>query len=361
MTSPTFGGGVRVKGVADMQRNWRALAVAGATASALLAGTGAISQAVVPSTVPAVVPAEVPASEAVRVATFNVLKATNAKGVRSWKKRRVALKRTLRVKKPDVLMVQEASTKKWKGKRHIDDLNRVMGKVGYRITSTDYDSCTAGCTRGAHIFYNPSRMRLTTPPGSVRAGGMAGISTVGRLGFGSVQDRNASWAFLTPVGSKRTSLYISVHLPNNKTAFAEGLRLAVARNLRPWADGLIRASGLSGAQIVIGGDLNSYANRQPYGAQHVLSSAGLIDAYTAPVIANPHYGTINYTPKTKKYKGFPPRPHYYKTNPTRIDYVFSTVRAQRHEAVVFLKKSGKFKKIYRVSDHNMVLAHLPLR
>ena len=348
-----------------MQRSWRALAVAGVTATALLAGTGSISQAAVPSAVPSVVPAAVPAegpaADAVRVATFNILKATNARGVRSWKKRRVALKRTVAVTRPDVLMIQEASTKKWRGRRHIDDLNRVMGGVGYRITSTDYDSCTAGCTRGAHIFYNPGRMRMTALPGPIQPAGMAGISTVGQLGFGSIQDRNASWAFLTPVGSQRATLYISVHLPTDKTAFAESLRQTVASKLRPWADGLIRASGLSGAEIVIGGDLNSYALRQPYGAQHVLASSGLIDAYTAPVIVNPHFGTINYTPKTKRYKGFPPRPHHYRTNPTRIDYVFSTVAATRHEVAIFLKGNGKFRRIYRVSDHNMVLADLPLR
>lgn len=348
-----------------MLRSWRALAVAGATATALLAGPGVSSQALVPSAAPAVVPggapAQGPAADAVRVATFNILKATNAKGLRSWKKRRVALKRTLAATTPDVLMIQEASTRKWRGTRHIDDLNRVMGGAGYRITSTDYDSCTAGCTRGAHIFYNPGRMRLMTTPGPIRPAGMAGISTVGRLGFGSVQDRNASWAFLTPVGSQRPTLYISVHLPTEKTAFAEGLRRTVASGLRPWADGLIRASGLSGAEIVIGGDLNSYAERQPYGAQHLLASAGLIDAYAAPVIVNPHVGTINYTPRTTRYRGFPPRPHHHRTNPTRIDYVFSTVAAQRHEVAIFLKANGKFQKAYRVSDHNMVLADLPLR
>ncbi len=337
-----------------MRRTIGTFAVASATAVALMAGP------VVTSAQADDRPA--PAGQSVRVATYNILKATGAGGKRAWTKRRAALTRVVNATTPDVLLIQEASTKKWRGVRHIDDVNRVLWNAGYRITSTDYDSCTAGCTRGAHIFYNPARMRMPALPTGAPASGMAGISTVGLMAFGGVQDRNASWAFLTPADSPRTSLYISVHLPSDKTAFAEELRLAVARQLRPWADGLIQASGLSGVEIVVGGDLNSYELRQPFGAQHALSSAGLIDGYTAPVKVNPNFGTINYTPSTQKYKGFPPKPYFYRyIIPTRIDYVFSTVPAERHEVVLFLKRNGKFMNKYRVSDHNMVMVDLPLR
>ena len=38
---------------------------------------------------------------------------------------------------------------------------------------------------------------------------MAGMSTIAGVDFGGTQDRNASYAFLTPVGSARTT---AVHL-----------------------------------------------------------------------------------------------------------------------------------------------------
>ena len=41
--------------------------------------------------------------------------------------------------------------------------------------------------------------------------------------------------------------------------------------------------------------------------------------------------------------------------------MFSTVRALRHEVVLFLKRNGQFVNKFRVSDHNMVMVDLPLR
>jgi endonuclease/exonuclease/phosphatase family metal-dependent hydrolase len=113
--------------------------------------------------------------------------------------------------------------------------------------------------------------------------------------------------------------------------------------------------------IVVSGDFNSYRRRQPNGAQQVLADSGMIDGYAAPVKVNASNSTVNYTPRTRKYKGFPPRPYYYGSDTTRIDYVFSTVAPQRHEVVLHLHGDGKFDNAYRASDHNMVMVDLPLR
>jgi endonuclease/exonuclease/phosphatase family metal-dependent hydrolase len=331
----------------------RALAVAAATSMSLLAGTLPIAQAAVPRSAPA--------DDAIRVATYNVMKTTRLKAKWSWTKRRVAFVNTVRDASPDVLAVQEANLQRWGGSTHLEDVRGLLGGLGYQITSTDYSQCTLGCTRGAHLFFKPSRMSLATLPSGAPAAGMAGMSTIAQVDFGGTQDRNASYAFLTPVGSARTTLFISVHLPTEKTAQGERLRVAVASRLRPWADELIAGSGLAGVNIVIGGDFNSYQRRQPYGAQQVLASAALIDGYAAPVTVNGNYSTVNYTPKTRKYKGFPPRPYFYRRDTTRIDYIFSTVAPQRHEVVLHLTSKGKFDNQYRASDHNMVLVDLPLR
>jgi endonuclease/exonuclease/phosphatase family metal-dependent hydrolase len=331
----------------------RTLAVTVATAMTLLAGTVSIAQASVPRSAPA--------DDAIRVATYNVMKTTRLASKWSWSKRRVALVNTVQDAAPDVLMVQEANLQRWGGATHLDDVRGLLGSLGYQITSTDYTNCTPGCTRGAHIFFKPSRMALAALPTGAPAAGMAGMSTISGVSFGGTQDRNASYAFLTPQGSARTTLYISVHLPTEKTGEGERLRVAVASGLRPWADGLIAGSGLRGVDIVIGGDFNSYQRRQPNGAQQVLANSGMIDGFAAPVKVNANYSTVNYTPKTRKYKGFPPRPYFYGRDTTRIDYIFSTVAPHRHEVVLRLAGDGRFDNSYRASDHNMVMVDLPLR
>ncbi len=336
-----------------MSRSVRTIALTAIAAASMLVGPVPLTQAAAPR--------EAPAGDAVRVATFNVMKSTGAKGRWSWAKRRKKMVRAVASASPDVLLVQEANTQKWRSRRHIEDVAGLLAGIGYRIASTDYDSCTAGCTRGAHIFYNPSRMAPVAPPTGLPAAGMLGISQIAAVDFGGTQDRNAAWAFLAPRGSARTTLYVSVHLPSLKTAHEEALRVAVASQLRPWANSLIASSGLPSVELVIGGDLNSYQARQPNGAQQILANAGLVDAWAAPVRVNANFGTVNYTPKTRKYKGFPPRPYFYKYEPTRIDYVFSSVLPQRHEVVLNLTKKGKFRNKFRASDHNMVMVDLPLR
>jgi endonuclease/exonuclease/phosphatase family metal-dependent hydrolase len=331
----------------------RNFAVATAATMSLLAGTASVAQANVPSSAPA--------DGAIRVATYNIMKTTRLAAKWSWSKRRLAMVNTVRAAAPDVLAVQEANLQRWGGSTHLDDVRGLLGSLGYQIASTDYSQCTAGCTRGAHIFFNPSRMGLASMPSGARPAGMAGMSTIAQVDFGGTQDRNASYAFLTPVGSSRTTLFISAHLPTQKNAHGERLRVAVASRLRPWADALVAGSGLTGADIVITGDFNSFQRRQPYGAQQVLANSGLIDGFAAPVKVNANYSTVNYTPKTRKYKGFPPRPYYYGRDTTRIDYIFSTAPPLRHEVVLHLTAKGKFDNKYRASDHNMVLVDLPLR
>ena len=76
---------------------------------------------------------------------------------------------------------------------------------------------------------------------------------------------------------------------------------------------------------------------------------------------NGNYSTVNFPPKTSKYKGFPPRPYFYGRDTTRIDYIFATVAPHRHEVVLHLTAKGTFDNAYRASDHNMVLVDLPLR
>lgn len=297
----------------------------------------------------------------VRVATYNICKSTCGTGKHSWAKRRKALVNEVRRADPDVLAVQEANTATWRGTRQIDDVRRMFRPAGYEIASTRY-TCATGCTRGAHIFYKPDRMSLSSLPDKhMASAGMASLATIAGKKFGKIQDRAVSWAFLTPRGSSRPTLYVSVHLVTQQTKQGERLRVATARNLDSFTRQLVARAGLRNPPIVVAGDFNSFARRQPHGAQAIMTASGFKDGYTAPVKENADIGTVNITPKTAKYQGFPPKPYRYQGSPTRIDYVFSTVDPLRHEVVVRLTKTGRFDDRYRASDHNMVLVDLPLR
>jgi endonuclease/exonuclease/phosphatase family metal-dependent hydrolase len=328
-----------------------ALATAG-----LLAGTAPAGRAAPAPT------RSTPADGAIRVATYNICKTTCGRGRFGWANRRVAMVNAIRSADPDVLALQEANTQRWGGERQIDDVRQRLAVLGYTIASTDYTGCSASCTKGAHVFFKRDRLHLAEiPSGEVAAAGMRGMSAIADVDFGRVQDRAVSWAFLTPNGSGRTALYLSVHLPTQKSDTGERLRVAVARGLRPWADQLIRRSGLPDVEIVVAGDFNSFERRQPRGAQQVLADAGLVDGYAAPDRVNATYSTVNYQPGLRKHKGFPPRPYRYDSDPARIDYVFSTVAPLRHEVVLHLTSDGEFDDDYRASDHNMVMVDLPLR
>lgn len=344
-----------------MTRTFRALTAALASVT-MLVGTAAVAGAApAPSSAPTGTLAA-SGDDAVRVGTYNVAKTTLRGGKWSWANRRGALVNAVAAARPDVLLVQEANTQVWNGVKHIEDVRGLLGSVGYQIASLNYESCTPGCTRGAHIFFDPQKLGISQVPNPAVAVGMTGLSVIAGTWIGGIQDRAVSWAFLTPNGSTRPTLYVSVHLPTQKNGTGEALRLAVANRLRAWAGEVIQASGLPGAEIVIGGDFNSYDRRQPAGAQAVLRAAGLIDGYAAPVRVNANFGSVNYAPKIKKYKGFPPRPYFYgRIDPCRIDYVFSTVAPLRHEIFLRLQPDGKFDNAFRASDHNMVLVDLPLR
>ena len=78
-----------------------------------------------------------PADSAVRVASYNILHVTSGTGKKSWAHRRKALVRTVRAASPDVLLVQEANTQKWKGRRHIDDVRAIGRRAVIAVVGPD--------------------------------------------------------------------------------------------------------------------------------------------------------------------------------------------------------------------------------
>jgi endonuclease/exonuclease/phosphatase family metal-dependent hydrolase len=341
----------------------------------------------------------------ITAATYNVCK-VNCSTKYPWAQRRNAVVRTVAEASPDVLAVQEAPTLPWRATTQWADLTTLLSGVGYQQPS-DRDGCSDGCTRGAHIYFNPTRLRpysILRPSGQPEPPpqcmvylnnpnlpedlsgrefrdwrtyrcrdflgysptqdvgvGMASQRELTGMGWGPIQDRNVSWAYLQDIATGGVFLAVSVHLPTEKTTKGEDVRQSVARALPGWIDSLNADRGLTGVPALIMGDLNSYATRQPRGAQWILGQAGFVDAFEAPDRVNPRYGTVNYTPRIRKWDGFPPKPFRYANEASRIDYVLGKngVLPLRHEVVLHLR-GGKFDPDYRGSDHNLVRTQLSL-
>ena len=187
----------------------RSVAVA-ATALCLLAGTAPVSQADAQR--------PEPAENAVRVATYNVMKTTRMRS-------EVALEQAPRCPGQDGGGRVAGRPRGAGGEHpamarpmHITDVrqsldgtrlsDRVRGLLALHV------GVHAGC---AHLLQDISDGLGGNPLGPAAGGDVGRMSTIADVGFGGTQDRNASWAFLTPLGSARTTLFISVHLPTEKT------------------------------------------------------------------------------------------------------------------------------------------------
>lgn len=339
----------------------------------------------------------------VDVATYNVCKIYCAPGI-TWDERRPKVMRTIREEAPDLLAVQEAPTVPWRGTTQWADLTSLMRQAGYEETS-DQDNCSEGCTRGAHLYYDPSVIRsypmhvlsgqpeppqpcmvyLNDPnlpedkagpafrdwrlyscrdyqdytPVIDRSVGMTSQRQISGISWPGVQDRNVSWAYLQHIASGGVFLAVSLHLPNEGTVAGERARRAVAAQLPGYIEALNAERGMPGIPVIVLGDFNSYAAREARGAHWIFGQAGYRDAFTAAKRINPRFGTINITPKLQKWHGFPPRPHHYPNAATRIDYVFTTngIVPLSHKVVMHLK-NGRFDPAFQGSDHNMVAAAL---
>jgi endonuclease/exonuclease/phosphatase family metal-dependent hydrolase len=375
---------------------------------------GALACAVVciltagPSTPPASAKtaADGPRAE-ITVATYNVCKVNCQGGRFSWQNRRTAIVRTVVAADPAVLAVQEAPTLPWRGTTQWADLTGLLSRAGYQQTS-EQDGCSQGCTRGAHLYFDPDRIRLFTvtkpsgqpaPPEQCQpylgdpdlprrkrgayfsdwyeygceqhlgysatvdtSTGMESQMQLSGQSWGSVQDRNVSWAYLQEIATGAVFMALSVHLPNEKTSRAEFLRQQTAAGIAAWVQRQNAEVGLAGIPVVLMGDLNSFQKRQPRGAQAVFTEAGFVDAFDAPQRINARYPTVNFTPLTRRWNGFPPKPFKYAKVASRIDYIFGGrgVVPLAHEVFLTLRPDGRFDDRYRGSDHNLVRARLSL-
>lgn len=339
------------------------------------------------------------------VATYNVCKVNCQGGRFTWDRRRNAVVRNIVAADPAVVAVQEAPTLPWRGTTQWADLTALLARQGYQQTS-DRDGCSQGCTRGAHLYFDPDRIRvfpvaepsgLPVPPEQCRkylddpdlptrkrgayfadwhkygceqhvgyteyydvSTGMESQRQLSGLQWGPVQDRNVTWAFLQDIASGGVFLALSVHMPNEKTAHAEQLRRQTAAGLATWVDQHTARAGMVGIPVVLMGDLNSFQSRQPNGAQQAFYDRGFTDAFAAAKRVNSRFPTVNVTPLTRRWDGYPPKPFKYSRAASRIDYILAKngVVPLQYEVFLTLLPDGRFDERYRGSDHNLVRADL---
>jgi endonuclease/exonuclease/phosphatase family metal-dependent hydrolase len=307
----------------------------------------------------------------VTVGTYNVLKA-NELGVPSWQVRREKVQRTLLESGADVLALTEVTQHDVGGRTQREDVTQLLSS-SYAPLIPNVDQCVrprdAGgqlsgpnpCTHSTAIYFNPARARQAPSTTGQPASGRILASTVASNLSPAGGSREVGFAMVQPtVGLP--FLLIAVHLPTEKTTLGEADRQAFASAVTEWGTQVARNAGYPNAAMVLAGDLNSYAVRQPKGAQWILSRNGWSDTYAGPVRwkLGGRFATINVTPATREAQGFPLRPFRYvaKREPTRIDYVFlhGSLTLVGYATVVQLLPDGRFDPAYQGSDHNMVLA-----
>lgn len=194
-------------------------------------------------------------------------------------------------------------------------------------------------------------------PYTENGSGEVALSTWGSQALAtSAEDRNLVWAVLMVKASRSPFVATSIHLPNEKTGPAEKYRKSLAKAIPARLREVQKQLAVDGP-IVLLGDLNSYAYRQPRGAQWILGKAGFRDAYKARKRVNADAQTVNVT--TLRRNPFPPRP-FRNSNPARLDYVMVDRGLPLRYEVHLRLRGGRFDDRYRGSDHNLVLADLRL-
>jgi hypothetical protein len=215
------------------------------------------------------------------------------------------------------------------------------------------------------LLYRDATVDQVVLPGGQPSAGIVLTSTIAPGVDPQSAIRSVAWAYLQGANGTGPFLAVSLHTDSAKTPEAEASRVAIAGALDAWAQGWNAARGLAGVPVVLMADLNSYAKRQPNGAQKVLVDSGWTDAATAPTRRNVQFSTINYNPLLGlNEQGFPARPYEFRTsrknpelNATRIDYIMAKgggVQALDYEVVIRLNSDGTFAADYQASDHQMV-------
>lgn len=301
-------------------------------------------------------------------ASYNVCKSTAPAPAPPWDVRRERVARVIAESGADVIGLQEAT---WQptafAKTQLIDIQNLAAPAGYVAPtfSRGSNECAPtpairpACTHTSALLFRAATVaQVPTPNGTPSAGVTFEGAIAGGLDADSAS-REVAWAYLQGLNGAGPFLALSLHATTFKDAVHEASRVAFANALTGWVLAFNDAHGMSGVPVVLMADLNSYAMRQPQGAQNVLTTVGWHDAATAPSRRNADYSSINYNP-IRGDTGFPIAPYRFNRDATRIDYVLAlgNVVPLDYEVVLRLTPDGQFDPAYQGSDHQMIRAVL---
>lgn len=322
--------------------------------------------------------------------SFNMCKSECAAPAPEWSVRRDRIARVISESGASVVGVQEATSNdvatainpdyvpilggapvQYKSIEQWEDIERRIAPAGYKSPEIDKKNnvciswggknppVSVQCTSSPRIYYKDS---VVTQMVNAAGQPAAGFTSLGLIAPGVSSEstyRAVAWAYFDSPGTG-PFLAVSLHMTNEKEQFAEDDRNAIARALAPWADSLNARMGINSATTVLMADLNSFKDRQPRGAQFILSKNGWKDAWNAKKRINIQYSTINVTPDTRKFGGWPLKPHmrWDKGVGTRIDYIFAKgpVTFTEYEVMLWTNRDGTFNIDYQASDHQAIRA-----
>jgi endonuclease/exonuclease/phosphatase family metal-dependent hydrolase len=298
-------------------------------------------------------PAEAAEAPTLTFATWNICKLDCPGAAPSWDVRRERVARVIGASGADVISINEATNNQSGYGTQWEDVQHLAARKGYAAPTIDDDRCQRQCDHTARLLFRTSTAaqldlgRRATTAGSWPIREIAPAVSAYPL-------RQVSWAYLVGTKGGGVFLAVSAHLTNDKSAAGERDRVAFGRAVSSWAARMNAERGLTGAPVILMGDLNSFDERQPRGVQRVLRAAGWTDAHTAPSRRNIDVHTMNYLEG-----GWPARPVTSAGRPAnRLDYIFlrGPVQPRSYEVVTHVDRRGRFKVDYQASDHNMVRA-----
>jgi endonuclease/exonuclease/phosphatase family metal-dependent hydrolase len=311
-------------------------------------------------TEPSVAP--IPVSPDLTFATYNIAKPTNNQ-VPKWANRREAIAKTINESNSDVVGLQEATANMVTGvdgKRmtHWDDVQALTAPAGYVSAKIEVNTCGGNysCIHSAHILYRTASVKQLEFSESLPSAGQGTLSDI-TDGLKYAKKREFSWAYLEGLNGTGPFLAVSVHLNNETSKVGKADRQKLGTALTPWVEALNKERGLEGIPMVLMGDFNSYAGREPKGMAYQLMQSGWTDSFNASTDAYQLFAEAYTTSYTKGNRSGWPKKPITSGNPVRIDYIMFKgpgLRSDIYAVSLKLNADGTFDNSYRGSDHMMV-------
>lgn len=281
---------------------------------------------------------KVSGKEAVSVASWNLLcaicKGDPGTNPPAWSKRIGTIEKTIKAKKPDVLLLQESTNYKvpdTKSTKSITDLAKRLKKAGYALDRKPEKIGTKHYSN--RIAYSTKKFKL------VKRGIFALPAARGS------NKRGAAWALLKSKKTGKQFYAVSFHVDPNIPLTGKKSKAGTMKRI----DTKMKSLNKKNLPILSGGDMNSDYYLLPSNIPHeMMMDLGWTDAASSAKKTDYLYSTFN---------GF----SKMNTSWGRIDYIFTkgVQGTVSYENVLDIDRKGRLKSVPG-SDHNMVLAKVKL-